>query len=223
MSADAQSLDAGPVAAADACVDVQFALQGGRVPHDYAYLLWQALCGSQTDLPWEDERVLGVHPLSGLSPGQDCWYLSRRSRLTLRLPQACAAQAMALSGTLLAVGGTVLEVGQAKLREIAYSPVLYSKFVAFGPPSHGALATEPAFLDACMAHLWDGRGQPQIICGRPQRAKTPDGWISGFSLLLAGLDNSRNLRLQHFGMGGERQRGCGIFVPHKTFSAVTLE
>jgi len=205
-------------------VDVQFGLSGMSVPADHADMLLSAIEGV---LPWlVDEPSFGLHPLTGLSPGGgQGWYLSRRSRLVLRLPRPRAEDALrSLAGTRLALAESRVEVGAGVLREIAFSPVIYSKFVAFSPVSEeGGQACEEAFLGGLREALAALDIRPQMICGKARQARTPAGWLGGFSLLLAGLENAMNLHLQRHGLGIERRRGCGIFVPHKTFSAVTLE
>lgn len=202
-------------------VDVQFALQGQSVPEDHADALWLAL---RAVLPWlESEPLAGVHPLAGLSPGENVWYLSRRSRLGLRLPRARAADAAALVGARLRLAEHEMAVGAAQVRELQVTPVLYAKFVAVGAASGTAIA-EDAFLAACRTQLAALGMQPDLICGKARRARTADGMLSGFSLMLLGLSKDQNLALQCAGLGGERKRGCGIFVPHRSTTAVaTLE
>lgn len=203
------------------CVDVHFALSGRAVPLDYADALWQAL---RARLPWlEEEPLAGIHPLGGLSPGEACWYLSRRSQLRLRLPRARVAQAESLAGGELSLGGETLSIGAASCRELLAMPVLYAKFVAFGAPSGPAMAEEE-FHAHCRRELAAMDMHPRMICGKAQTLQTAAGAVSGFSLMLFDLDPEQNLRLQARGLGGERKRGCGIFVPHKSIAAVaTLE
>lgn len=202
-------------------VDVQFALAGQRIPCDHADALWLALCER---LPWlAAEPLVGVHPLAGLSPGEDCWYLSRRSRLTLRLAAERAPEARALVGATLTFGDTALQVGAAMQRPLRAVPVLYAKFVSYGGATDVPIG-EAAFHDACRAELADLGMSPRLFCGKARQARTVAGLISGFSLMLLDLSEEHNLTIQRLGLGGERQRGCGIFVPHKSMAAAgTLE
>jgi CRISPR-associated protein Cas6 len=197
-------------------VDVQFALRGDAVPQDYADALWLAV---RAVLPWlADDAHAGIHPLSGVSPGENVWYLSRRSRLTLRLRREQVAAAQLLAGARLRLADSEVEIGAAQVRELQVTPVLYAKFVAVG------LAAEADFLAACQAQLAALGMTPNLICGKAQRARTAEGLLSGFSLMLLGLDKEQNLTVQCAGLGGERKRGCGIFVPHRSTTAVaTLE
>lgn len=203
-------------------VDLHFALRGRAIPQDYADALWGAL---QAFLPWltQDEQA-GVHPLYGLSHGGDESYLSRRSRLVLRLPRQRLAAAMRLVGAQLQLDEHRIEVGEASVKELAEMPVIYARFVTFaGPDPAGVPIDEEAFSAVCQAQFAALGIRPKFIFGKPQRALTATGLLSGFSLLLSGLDVAANLRLQEQGLGLERKRGCGIFVPHKSFAAAALE
>ena len=85
-----------PVRAIEEVVEVVFQVIGKTVPVDHAWSLAESL---KAALPWiaEDDRV-GVHGLQGaasgngwMSPtdaGEGLVYLSRRSRLVLRVPRA---------------------------------------------------------------------------------------------------------------------------------------
>lgn len=207
-----------------AVVDLQFSLQGRAVPHDYADALWHAL---QARAPWlEEERLAGIHPLYGLSPGQDEWYLSRRSHLNLRLPRERIAAAETLSGARLDLSGSIIELGKATARGLMITPVLYAKFVTLGKVAEEAdLPDEAAFFAACGRELASLDLAPHsVLCGKRQTARTLEGVLHGFSLMVNGLKDEANLRLQEHGLGAERKRGCGIFVAHKASAAAgTLE
>jgi CRISPR-associated protein Cas6 len=207
---------------AETSVDLQFSLQGHAVPPDYADALW---CAVREVLPWlEADTLAGIHPLSGLSPSAEGWYLARRSRLTLRLPRDQVNAAQALVGARLHLGGDIIEVGASQQRELMHAPVLKAKFVVFGQACDDVAMAEEVFLAACVDELTALGVPPRLLCGKPQRASTPDGVLAGFSLVLLDLKAEAALRLQRHGLGGERKRGCGIFIPHKSMAAVgTLE
>lgn len=202
-------------------VDVQFALAGQRIPLDHADALWLALC---EQLPWlATEPLAAVHPLAGLSPGEDCWYLSRRSRLTLRLAAEQAPKALALVGATLTIGDAAVQVGAATQRALQAMPVLYAKFVSYGGATDEPI-DEAAFHAACRAELAALGMSPRLLCGKARRARTATGLFSGFSVMLLDLSEEQNLTIQRQGLGDERKRGCGVFVPHKSMAAAgTLE
>jgi CRISPR-associated protein Cas6 len=206
-----------------AAIDLQFSLQGRAVPHDYADALWHAL---QARLPWlDEEKLAGIHPLYGLSPGQGEWYLSRRSHLNLRLPRARIAAAEALCGACLDLSGSSVELGKATARELTPTPVLYAKFVTLGKVDDGAdPPDEVVFFAACERELASLDLKPNsVLCGKRQTARTMEGVLHGFSLMVNGLKGEANLRLQEHGLGAERKHGCGIFVAHKSSAVGTLE
>jgi CRISPR-associated protein Cas6 len=193
-------------------VDLVFALRGRAIMADYAERLRDELLRC---LPWlAEESQAGVHPLGGLSEGEGEHYLSGRSKLTLRVPRARAAQAQALSGQRLDLGGST-EVGPATPRELMPATVLYSSFVAYGP------ADEAAFMAECHREVGGlAFRNAYLICGKARRAGGGTTEVFGFSLMVHSLSAAESLRLQSSGLGVERQRGCGIFVPHKSIAAV---
>jgi CRISPR-associated protein Cas6 len=193
-------------------VDLAFGLRGSVVARDYADALWQEL---RRCLPWlEGEAAAGVHPIGGVSEGEGQLYLSGRSRLILRLPQQRGDAAHALTGQRLSLGGGV-EIGQATTRRLAPATTLYSSFVSCGP------AEEAEFMLECRRELEaSGFSSPHLVCGKARRAATGAGEYCGFSLMVHGLRAEDSLRLQRIGLGGQRKRGCGIFVGHKSVAAV---
>lgn len=196
---------------ANEVVDVVFGLQGGPLALDYADLLWRAVQGR---LPWlADEPGAGIHPLAGVSAGDAEIYLTRRARLTLRLPRHRVAAAEALSGSRLALGEGVL-VGASTVKHLSQITTLYSPFVTVG------LADEAAFQAACQAALAADGISARLVCGKAHVGRGGGSEWHGFSLMLFGLSIENSLRVQQQGLGGERKRGCGIFVPHKAVNAV---
>lgn len=192
-------------------VDLIFVLEGRAVAEDYADLLWQSL---RRTLPWlEADADAAVHPLVGTSPGRGELYLSGRSRLVLRVAAEDAERALALSGAELDLGAPV-RVGAATRRPLGETKVLYSHFVDVG------LADEIAFLAECRRLLDAAQVGGEMVAGRPQRMRVGDDERRGFSLMLHGLNAAESLRLQHAGLGNERKRCCGVFIPHKAVASV---
>jgi CRISPR-associated protein Cas6 len=193
-------------------VDVVFPLSGESVALDYADLLLQALLAR---LPWlADEAAAGVHPLGAVSPGDHVLYLAKRAKLALRLPAERVDATRVLTGERLDLGGEVA-VGAASVRPLTPFRTLYSSFVTVGE------ADEYAFLDACGAQLKAMAIVAETICGKPRHGAGSHGQWHGFSLMLHGLNEDQSLRLQREGLGFERKRGCGIFIPHKSIAAVS--
>jgi hypothetical protein len=56
----------------------------------------------------------------------------------------------------------------------------------------------------------------KVLCGKSRRFATPDGELPTQSLMVAGLPLEDAITLQQQGLGPHRNRGFGLFVPHKT-------
>jgi len=195
----------------DDVVDLVFALRGRAIALDYADRLWEGL---RERLQWLDQlELVGVHPLAGVSPGDSELYLTRRARLALRLPAGCGDAAGALTGSRLDLGGEV-EVGALTQRSLTPAKALYSSFVTMGE------SDEQGFMVACREALAVAGIVGHLVCGKARQAVGAQREWRGFSLMLHGLSKVDSLRLQRDGLGDERQRGCGIFVPHKAIAAV---
>ena len=192
-------------------VDLIFVLEGRAVAEDYADLLWQSL---RRALPWlEGDADAAVHPLVGTSPGRGELYLSGRSRLVLRVAADDAERALMLSGAELDLGSPV-KVGAATRRPLGETTVLYSHFVEVGQ------ADEVAFLGECRRLLDAAQVGGEMVAGSPQRMRCGAIDLHGFSLMLHGLKAAESLRLQYAGLGNERKRCCGVFIPHKGVASV---
>jgi CRISPR-associated protein Cas6 len=188
-------------------VDLVFPLHGRAVRLDYADALWRTLLAR---LPWlAEEPSVGVHPLAGVSAGDHELYLTRRARLTLRLPAGRVDAAGALAGSRIDLGGEV-EIGVGSVKPLSPIKTLYSSFVTVGTE------VEAEFLAACEAHLAAAGIPAQLVCGKAHVGRGQEGDWHGFSLMLFGLTVDDSLRMQREGLGGERKRGCGIFIPHKS-------
>ncbi len=193
-------------------VDLVFPLRGQAIGQDYADALWRALSAR---LPWLAlDPAVGVHPLTGVSAGDRDLYLTRRARLTLRLPAERVEAAGALTGSRLDLAGEV-EIGAASMKPLSAIKTLYSSFVTVG------VDDETGFLAACEAQLAAAGIAAKLVCGKAHVGRGQDGDWCGFSLMLFGLTVEDSLRMQREGLGGERRRGCGIFIPHKSVAAVS--
>jgi CRISPR-associated protein Cas6 len=194
-------------------VDVAFSLQGGTIPADHGWHLFQLLAER---LDWlAHETSAGVHPIRGSRAVAGEIYLGSRARLMLRLPQERVEQSFALSGARLDLGDSV-EIGGARLRPLFAHGTLYSQFVATGTPDEAGFQRDvDAELERC------GIGC-KVICGRKRSAQAQGAQIVGFSLMLHDLSPEDSLRMQAAGLGAARKLGCGIFIPHKSAGAVVL-
>lgn len=197
---------------APAVTDIAFGLDGRAVPADHGRVLLQQLC---EHLPWlETEAQAGIHSIRGSLAGTGELLLNRRAKLVMRVPIGRVGDTLELSGKRLEVGGGALIVGQGKIKPlVAYSPV-YAQCVVTGSEGEAAFAAD-------VIRLLGGMGiDTRFICGRRRAIRTADGLQYGYSLLLHGLPLEHAIRMQETGLGDGRKTGCGIFVPHKSISAL---
>lgn len=202
----------------DEVVDVAYAISCRCLPVDHAHDLRQAL---HQILPWlAEEGGAGIHPLHGAESGNgwtrpenpgDLLYLSRRTRLTLRLPRHRIDEAGALTGRELEIAGHRLVVGANSVRPLSPITTIFARHVVIG-----AQADEQAFLAAVVQQLGEMGIRPKkMLCGMEKVIATPPGGLRTRSLMLADLTVEESVRLQQRGLGPERQLGCGLFIPHK--------
>lgn len=212
----------------DEVQDVIFELQGKMVPVDHAYALSRELV---KHLPWfKDDPHSGLHHIhiaaSGNgwqrpdADGDGTMYLSRRTRLILRLPKARIEEAVAaLEGVELDLDGCPLTLGKAKTRPLSTLTTLFSRYVIAD-----SLDDEEAFMQHVVAQLRDLDVRVRkLLCGKSGVLKTPDGDIQVRSVMLADLDVDESVRLQQLGIGPGRHLGCGLFIPHKGIDAVSAK
>lgn len=207
-------------------VDVAFRLAGGTVPVAHAHALRRALL---VELPWlADEPRSGVHQIhaaaSGngwMRPGADTCEvlnLSRRTRLTLRVPRGRLADAQHLSGRSLDVGGHRLEIGRASARPLTASGTLFARYVICADARH---ADEERFVDwVAEALVAMGITPTRILCGMTSYIDVPRERLRARSLMVAALPPDASLELQRRGLGDGRLIGCGLFVHHKGIEPV---
>jgi CRISPR-associated protein Cas6 len=193
-------------------VDLAFTLEGDALPRQHRRALAAAI---EQVLPWlVDIPGAAVHRLNVSAGGGPLALLSRRTRLTLRLPRQDASRAARLGGALLDVGGHALRVGHGQPRELYPWGTMYAHLVAADDPAWD----EAQFLQHLRADL-DRLGiKGRAICGREQLLD--DGYLRGFSVMVDGLPARDALRIMEHGLGPHRRLGCGIFVPHKSSAAV---
>ena len=207
----------------DDVVDAVFAISCRCLPVDHAHALRQALLAA---LPWlAEEQEAGIHPIHGAESGngwmrpdrpEDLLYLSRRTKLTLRLPKHRIEDVARLSGVTLDIAGHALVVAASTVRALSPITTIFARYVALD-----AGADEEAFLAAAMAQLHGlGIKPKKMLCGIEKSIATPDGNVRTRSLMVADLSMEESIRLQQHGLGPLRQLGCGLFIPHKDIDEV---
>ncbi len=203
-------------------VDVSFSITCKALPVDHAYALSEAV---KTALPWfSGEEQAGLHLIHVAESGNgwerpqgedEVLYLSRRTKLTLRLPQHRVQDSQALSGQNLNVAGNEMAVGKSNIRLLSTSTTLYARYVAVSSTEQG----EDEFIAELAAELkQSGLRFKKVLCGKEATINTPDGPMVTRSLMVADLPIDDAVRLQEIGIGPyeNKKLGCGLFIAHKT-------
>lgn len=195
-------------------LDMQYDLSGGEIPADHGPALYAELL---RHLPWlADTPEAGIHPVHGAPSGRnDNLVINRRVKLVLRLPVGRLDDARALTGKQIDPGAGVLNIGDLKEKNLTPFGTLYSHCVSMGD------SDEETILGEVRGQL-DGMGiQCGLIPGLHRKIRTPDGEISGHTLMLHDLSLLHSLAVQEQGLGLYRHWGCGIFIPHKSIKEVS--
>ena len=207
----------------DDIVDVVFSIQCRTLPVDHSYSLSQAVAAA---LPWfEGEQDAGLHTIHVADSGNG-WlrpddpkallHLSRRTKLTLRLPSQRVEDAGKLTGQTLSIDGNTMQVEKAIVKPLSAITTLFSRYII---ASDGM--DEMAFMREAQS-LLAGMGihPKKMLCGIERVIATPEREIHTRSLMLADLTVEESVKLQQLGLGAGRKLGCGLFIPHKDIREV---
>lgn len=202
----------------DNIVDVVFDIVCRALPVDHAYALSQEITRV---LPWFlEEEGAGLHTVHGAESGNgwmrpanpgDLVYLSRRTKLILRLPKHRLADVAKLTGASLDIAGNAMKVEKSTVRPLSTMTTIFSRYVesAEGMDESGFLKLAVAQLDRISV------SPKKMLCGMENTIATLGRNIHTRSLMLAELSVEESVRLQQHGLGAERTLGCGLFIPHK--------
>jgi CRISPR-associated protein Cas6 len=204
--------------ACDEVTDIAYQIRCRTLPVDHAWALSEAV---QKVLPWiGSETGAGVHTIHVAESGNgwmrpegadDLLYLSRRTKLQIRVPQQRVADAEQLVGKTLDVAGHELTVEKATLKPLTPFAAVFSRYV-----ESSNTQDENAFLAAMVRELGEMDIRPlKMLCGIEKTLGTPAGPVRTRSLMIADLTLPESLRLLQRGLGPRRALGCGLFLPHK--------
>lgn len=205
----------------DNVLDVVYSISCKCIPMEHAHALSEAL---QQALPWlAEEETAGIHQVHGAETGNgwerpdtEVLYLSRRQKLTLRLPKTRLEEAKSLTSQTLDIGGYALKVGEFTTRNLSNLPTLFARHVL-----GEAGQTEEEFMAQAVSQMQAmGINVKKMMCGKEGVIPLPDGTLHTRSLMLADLELVESLKLQEMGLGPGRKLGCGLFLPQKGIKAV---
>jgi CRISPR-associated protein Cas6 len=211
----------------DDVVDLVYSISCKCLPLDHAYTFSNAV---RAALPWmDDEPQAGIHLIHGAESGNgwmrpedttnELLQLSKRSRMTLRVPKHRVEDALGLVGETLDIDGYSLEVGKAKVKLFSTMPTQFARYVVV--PEGISHDDEAAFMTYAVEELKGlGIRVRKLLCGRAHALQHPDGDLHTRSIMLADLELEEVIVLQQQGIGQHRKIGCGLFIPHKGIKAV---
>jgi CRISPR-associated protein Cas6 len=211
----------------DDVVDLVFSIQCKCLPVDHVHGLSESV---QKVLPWlRDETNAGVHSIHVAASGNgwlrpenpdELLYLSRRTKLELRVPGHRVEEARSLEGQTLNVAGHSLEINAATVRPLSTITILLCRYLATDKNTED----ESQVLDDVAGQLKSlGITPRKILFGTENFIHTPSGPIRTRSLMLANLEIEESLILQRKGLGPHRHLGCGLFIPHKHINDLRAE
>lgn len=202
--------------------DLSFRIQAGTLPVDHAEALSRAVLDS---LPWvRDEPAAAIHLIHSPESGHG-WnrptdstgayiYISRRARLTLRLPKERIADARRLTQQSLDISGHTVKIGEATAKPLAPATTLLSRRVVCDEHE-----SEESFVARLSDQIEVAVGKaPTILCGRTGVLEFSTETISTRSVMLAELRMEDSVRLQQKPLGPGRLFGCGLFLPYKSIA-----
>ncbi len=209
----------------DDVADLSFKITCKQIALDHAQDLSAALLQA---LPWlEEEALAGVHLIHGATTGNgwqrpdeggddDFIYLSRRSRMQLRLPKKRFADAEQLVGQTLEIGSYSLTVGEYQVKPLSPMGTLFSRYLLLEENE-----TENQLIQRVANDMeLMGIRLKKALCGIGHEFNLPEGRRRTMSLMVADLDPGEAVTLQQKGIGEGRKMGFGLFIPHKGIKPV---
>lgn len=209
-----------PILNQDQIVDLVFSLDCKILPSDHAWALSQAISNA---LPWFKElETTGLHLIhvaesgNGWQRPDDFLYLSKRTKLHLRIPTDYISQAKSLCGQHFDINGYLMNIKECSIKKLSPSPVLFSRYVLANEQQD-----EEEFVKEALQTVRNlGIHCRKILAGLTHHFQTPQGILFTRSLMLADLTPEDSLILQIKGLGNHKTLGFGLFVPHKDIKAV---
>ena len=206
----------------DDVVDLFYKINCKQIPTTHAFELAEALYAA---LPWlKDEPNVGIHQIHGATscngwerpPDGELIYLSKRSKMSLRVPKHRIDDAMKLTGQTLDIAGCTVEVGPAISKMMHPLPTIFARYVVVPEAMD-----ETRFIQWVADELAKRDIQiHKLLCGITHQLKLPEGVYETRSVMIADLDQETSVNLQENGIGPFRHYGCGIFMPQKGIRAV---
>ncbi|WP_299875139.1 type I-MYXAN CRISPR-associated protein Cas6/Cmx6 [uncultured Cocleimonas sp.] len=215
-----------PYQVPDDVIDMVFAIQSKTLPLNHAWPLSREII---KHLPWlTDYDFAGIHQIH-VAESNNGWmrpeddeegavlYPSKRTKLTIRIPLEKYDEASKMVGQTLNINGHDLLVGKAKKKVFTNAGVLFARYVLCEPNED-----ENTFLSKMAKEIKTKTGfkVKKMLCGKSHNITIPDADLYTKHLMIADLDSDTSIKIQQLGLGGSRELGCGIFLPHKSIKTL---
>ncbi|MFK5985096.1 MAG: type I-MYXAN CRISPR-associated protein Cas6/Cmx6 [Pseudomonadota bacterium] len=209
-------------------LDLSIHISCKKLPSDHIYHLATALVEI---LPWlQDDPRIAIQQIYLPASGNgwqraekninDLVYLSKRTRLKIRLPMDYIQQLQHLIGKEISVAGFLIQFGSIKEVKINASEILISRFVYFPETEND----EEKFLTLAYQQLKQKNiVVKKMLCGKTTHLNFNGKEFLTRSLMLADLTNDDSLALQEQGIGNYYLYGCGVFIPQKGIKALNID
>ncbi len=205
-------------------VDLVFGISCRCLPVDHAHALSQALLRV---LPWmQHEEHTGIHLIHVAESGHgwqrpdslsdELLQLSRRTKMTLRLPKERLADAKKMTGVTLEIDGYPLRVGNGTVRPLSALTTVFSRYVISSDDEDEEQFVRRAAIELQQMSI----PVRKLLCGKAHAIGLPDEQLLTRRLMVAELTVGQSVRLQQSGLGPGRLIGCGLFIPHKGIETV---
>jgi CRISPR-associated protein Cas6 len=193
-------------------INVQFPLNGSKLPVDHGYILYAAISRLLPEL--HSAEWLGIEMISGVPFGEGLILLPRGATLRMRLPADKFGLVIRLAGKILEIEEHKIRLGIPVARPLSPARHLYSRIVTFKNSLTIEKFLETAHREIDQLGVRAKLELPAEEISRHRRIiKVKGKKIVGFSLVARDLSNEDSLKLQAEGLGGRRSMGCGIFNP----------
>ena len=211
----------------DDIIDLSFEIKCKCLPLEHMQALSDSLCAV---LPWlKEDRFAGIHPINGAESGNG-WerssdpnqliYLSRRQKMTLRLPKEHLASVENLVGQTINVAGFDIELGKTSIKKLSDLPTTFCRSIMIDSRMDEDDFLRWAFeelkaLDITVNKMMAGIERVVKLQDNNERITR--------SLMVAEMKQAESVRLQQHGLGKGRKLGCGLFMPQKDIKAVNSD
>jgi len=204
--------------------DLLFSITCRDLPLDHGFVLKQQIL---QHLPWlQDEPLAAIHQIH-VAESANGWMrpentetevlcVSRRTKMTIRLPVSRLKDVAALTGKTLDIQGHSLKVGSFSTRKLSRLTTIFARYV-----DTDGTEDETEFLGNMQQQLLQKNIRvKKMMSGRLLTHQTDDGIILTRKLMVSDLTVEESVLLQEQGIGNQKLMGMGIFMPHKGIDAV---